>query len=539
MFSFNNNQIIALDFSGEKIISLVIESARNSQNQQQLINLVSIKTYASSEELLAELPKLKYSKLVVIPQNADVFSFITNRLEPNTWHNEVTRKSINLETHTANYLQLPAASLLCAVSNTTIEQLSSFRNAVIVPESLAQLYCYYRFYSDYHRDSVAILSITSEHAQITTFKNESAIYINSVEFEGSDFDSKYSQLIELLTLTQTEIAKLGIANLNHLLISTQIDELNIHELRAFSDSVEFLDVFRTNTYNVDRLSTEEKLYDGQKLSTLLAAASLTFENISMDFIASEVDNLNLINELSTETNFHSSQSITNKLSNYANELLAKATPMISRQRTLFFVGLAICLVVTLVRIYLSNTELVELEYQITEQEKIRSSFEGINNTYNEYQQRLNSVQNRVNSITEIRTNQLTVYTTLNNLESRLPKLVNFSTLNVTGNTVEGSGWSIDDFAVRSLMSELNSSTVFADVTPKYNNPEPKKTTFDFRTTYSGSVPVLSLPAVVGKLESTQMQQQQQQNNSNQTNQNNQSSQNNQTNQSKPQTIDNK
>lgn len=536
---FNNNQTIALDFSGEKIVSLTIEPARSSQNQYHLINLVSIKTYATSEELLAELPKLKYSKLVVIPQNNDVFSFITNRLESNTWHNEVARKSINLETHTANYLQIPAASLLCAVSNTTIEQLGSFRNAVIVPESLAQLYCYYRFYSDYHRESVAMLSITSEHTQIIVFKNESAIYINSVEFEGDDFDSKYSQLIELLTLTEAEIAKLGINNLNHLLISTQIDQLDIHELRAFADSVEFIDVFRTNIYNVDKLSTEEKLYDGQKLSNLLAAASLSIENIGMDFIASESDNLNLINELSVVANFDSNQSVVNKLSNYANELVAKTTPMISRQRTLFFVGLAICLAVTLVRIYLSNTELVELEYQITEQEKIRSSFEGINNTYNEYQQRLNSVQNRVNSITEIRANQLTVYTTFNNLESRLPKLVNFSTLNIAGNSVEGSGWSIDDLAVRSLMSELNSSTVFADVTPKYNNPESKKTTFDFRTTYSGSVPVLSLPAVVGKLESTQMQQQQQQNNSNQTNENNQNNQSSQNNQNKPQTTDNK
>ena len=522
---FNNNQTIALDFSGEKIVGIAIEPARNSQNQQQLINLTSIKTYTSSEELLAELPKLKYSKLVIIPQNNDVFSFITNRLESTNWHNEVTRKGINLETHTANYLQLPGASLLCAVSNTVIDQLSSFRNVVIVPESLAQLYSYYRFYSDYHRESVATLSITFEHAQIIAFKNESAIYINSVEFEGNDFDSKYSQLIDLLTLTQTEIAKLGIANLNHLLISTQIDELDIHELRAFADSVEFIDVFRTGIYNVDNLSTEEKLYDGQKLSNLVDAASLPFENIGMDFIASESDNLHLINQLSVVANFHSSQSITSKLSNYANELLAKATPMISRQRTLFFVGLAICLGVTLFRFYAATSEITELENQITQQGKIRDSFEGIKNTYNEYQQRLNSVQNRVNSITEIRTNQLTVHTTLNNLESRLPKLVNFSTLNIAGNSIEGSGWSIDDFAVRSLMSELNSSTVFADVTPKYNNAEPKKTTFDFRTTYSGSVPILSLPAVVGKLESTQQAQQQQNNQNN--------------NQTKSQTTDNK
>jgi len=532
---FNNNQIITLDFSGEKIVSIVIEPARNSQSQQQLINLVAIKIYADSEELLAELPKLKYSKLVVIPQNNDVFSFITNRLESTNWHNEVARKSINLETHTANYLQLPGASLLCAVSNTTIGQLNSFRNAVIVPESLAQLYSYYRFYSDYHRNSVAILSITSEHAQIIVFKNESAIYINSVEFEGTDFDSKYAQLIDLLTLTQTEIAKLGVTNLNHLLISTQIDELDIHELRAFADSVEFIDVFRTGIYNVDKLSTKEKLYDGQKLATLLAAASSLVEGIGMDFIASEIDNLNLINELSVVANFDSNQSIISKFSNYANELVAKATPMISRQRTLFVVGLAICLGVTIFRFYAANSEITELENEIVKQEKIRDSFEGIKNTYNEYQQRLNSVQNRVNSITEIRTNQLTVYTALNNLESRLPKLVNFSTLNVAGNSIEGSGWSIDDFAVRSLMSELNSSTVFADVTPKYNNAEPKKTTFDFRTIYSGSVPILSLPAVVGKLESTQqVQQQQQQNNNNQNNENNQNN-----NQTKSQITDNK
>lgn len=513
---FSNNQIIALDFSGEKIVSIVIEPARNSQSQQQLINLTSIKMYASSEELLAELPKLKYSKLVIIPQNADVFSFITNRLDPINWHNEVARKSINLETHTANYLQLPGASLLCAISNTVIDQLGSFRNVVIVPESLVQLYSYYRFYSDYHRESVAMLSITSEHAQMTVFKNEVATYINSVEFEGSNFDSKYSQLIELLTLTQTEIAKLGVTNLNHLLVSSQIDELDIHELRAFADSVEFIDVFRTGIYNVDKLSIEEKLYDGQKLSNLVAAATSPVERIGMDFIANEIDNLNLINELSVVANFDSNQSIISKFSNYANELLAKTTPMISRQRTLFFIGLAICLGITIFRFYAANSEITELENQITQQEKIRDSFEGVKNTYDEYQQRLNSVQNRVNSITEIRTNQLTVYTTLSNLESRLPKLVNFSTLNIAGNTIEGSGWSIDDFAVRSLMSELNSSTVFADVTPKYNNPEPKKTTFDFRTTYSGSVPILSLPAVVGKLETTQQVQQQNNQNNSQT-----------------------
>ncbi len=510
MFDFDKPPIIALDFSGETITSVSIKLVTKHTNEQfPCVNITKINSYKDTEELLIELPKLKYSILVVIPQNDDLFSFATTPLTNLNWHDEVRRKGLDSQTHSINYIQLPKSSLLCAVSNTTIEQLKSIKNATIVPDSLAQIYAYYRNYTDYHNDISALLNLSQTHAQLVVLRQTTLIWSGNVDFQTQDDEQEHhNKLISLLSLSQEELDKnFGISSYDHLIVSGDSTDNAIYELKPFALTVELLNPFRANLYSVTELSTAEKISnEPHKLAILLSAATMALEGIGINLNNhSDSENLNLTNELAIECNLQVKENILAKITSNLNQFAYKTVPILAKQKQLVIVGAILCVILTGCRIYLAHQYLVSTEQEILSEQKKSKELQFIKASYDEYQLRVAAIEARVKAINDIKTNQLKVFTTLNNLNSRLPRLVNLSNVRVTGTTVEGEGWSIDDSAVRDYMTELNSSTVFGEVTPTYQNPEPKKTTFTFRTNYIGSIEAAPLPSTIKKLETTQTQ----------------------------------
>ena len=506
MFNFDRSSIVALDFSGEVITSVSIRL--NTKSLVPSVDIIKINEYKNSEELLAELPKLKYSILVIIPSNDETFTFATTPLTNLNWHDEVRRKGLDPKTHSINYIQLSKSSLLCAVSNSTVEQLKSIRNATIVPDVLALTHCYYRNYAEYHNDVTAIIHFSSTHAQLVVFNQTALIWSGSVDFEkGKSLEQYQKDIFCLLQASQQDTSKsFNISAYDHLIVSGNFTDNTIANLKAFAFSTEIIDPFRTNLYSIQNLSKEEReSKESHQLPILLCAATMLLEGVNVN-LNDHNEQLNLINELGLEPNLHARQNALVKLSNNLNNKFAQlannSVPMLANQKRLVIVGVVLCLMLTGYRVYAYHSELSSIDAEITSEQNKFKQLETIKTSHDEYQSRLAAIQARIKFINDTQTKQLRVFTTVNQLNTRLPKLVNFSDLRVTGTAVEGSGWSTDEALVREFMSDINSSTVFAEVTPTFQNPEPKKVTFTFATNYVGSVEAAPLPSTLRKLETT-------------------------------------
>lgn len=497
--SFESAPVVALDFSGEKILSCVAKI--NKSNKANFIEVVSLTEYQNIEELLEKLPR-KYSSISVIPQSAEIFSFATEELSNLTWHNEVRRKGLDHKTHSINYLSLPKASLLCAIKNTTVEELKQLAKSTIVPESLAQTYCYYRNYADYLNETTALLHVSSTHAELCIFNQNTLIWLASVEFDKCSSEEKNKEILSLLITSQSEVQKnFGIDTYDHLLLSGDSAKTIIYELKSFASLVELLDPFRNNYYDFSRTLIDPKIStDGDRLAILLSSAALTLEGIGINLNHNE--SLDFINELRVELNIEFKESIASQISNKLGRFGAKTIPILENQKKLVVIGLILCVMLTGYRVFSYNNQLSEIESEIASQEKKSKQLEVIKNSYDEYQSRLTAIQTRVKTINDIQTKQLRVFTTLNQLNTRLPKTVNLSSTQITATSVSCYGWSRDESLVRNFMTDLNTSTVFEEVNPVFQNPEPEKVTFNFKTAYIGSVEALPLPTTVKRLETT-------------------------------------
>lgn len=505
MNMFKTPPIIALDFSGDSIVSLSVELEKNKQDSY--VNITKVTTYSDSKQLLSELPNLKYSAIVVIPENQDLLSFATPPLDDLNWSDEVRRRGLDPQTHSINFVHLPKSSLLCAVSNSVIDQLKEIKKVTIVPDSLAQIYAYYRSYPDYQTEVSALLHFSQTHTQLVVLKEKTLVWVGSVEFPAnSDLSSRYKQILSLIQVSQQDLVKnFSITNYDHLLISGESIDKDLYELKQFASYTELLDPFRTNLYSSEQLSPEEKHFaDAHKLAILLSSATMTLENIGIN-LNNHDENLHLINELNTNINLHLKEHILTKLTNNLIQLARRSVPMLENQKRLVALALLLCILLTGVRIYQHSSDLNSLEAQITSEQKKFKALEVVKNSHDEYQSRLSAIQARVKFINDTQIKQLRVFTTLNQLSSRLPKLVNFSDLRVVGTSVEGAGWSTNDNLVQNYMNDINTSTVFSEVTPTFQNPEAQKVTFTFKTTYTGSIEAVPLPSTLKQLETTKTQ----------------------------------
>lgn len=502
---FKTPPVIALDFSGDVIVSLSVELQKNKQGSY--VNITKITTYTDNDHLLSELPQLKYSVLVVVPQNQDLLSFATPPLDDFNWSDEVRRRALDPQTHSMNFVHLPKSALLCAVSNTVIDQLKDIKNVTIVPDSLAQIYAYYRSYPDYQTEVSALLHFSQTHAQLVVLKEKTLVWTGSVEFPAnSDLSLRYKQIPSLIQVSQQDLDKnFSITTYNRLVLSGECIDKDLYELKQFTSYIELLDPFRTGLYSSEQLSNEEKYFaDAHKLAILLSSATMTLENIGIN-LNNHDENLNLINELNVNVNLQIKENLATKVTNNLTQLARRSVPMLENQKRLVMVGIFLCVLLTGYRIYDYNSNVANLESEIISEQKKFKALEIVKNSHDEYQSRLAAIQARVKFINDTQTKQLRVFTTLNQLNSRLPKLVNFSDLRIVGTSVEGAGWSTNDNLVQNYMNDINTSTVFSEVTPTFQNPEAQKVTFTFKTNYTGSVEAAPLPSTLKQLETNKTQ----------------------------------
>ncbi|MEW6732427.1 MAG: PilN domain-containing protein [Acidobacteriota bacterium] len=491
---------LGLDISDEKyLIFATISSGSGSKP----FDIHSLQYQLNNPEVVRSNSQLKAGVSIAVAGNNSI-SYVIPNFNPENIESEKASWGVT-DDQNFDYLMIPGtrSALLVSMHKSAVRELVLSTDNYFPNKSELRIshwsdllvYAYLRSYPN-ATGSVALVHVTSDAIYLLALNRKKLIWVDSFSLTDNSAetgDYSYARLFALLE--QVKVA-CDISQFDLFLLSGSCDANDRLQLQSYASQVElFSPFFNDQLFDTKNLSDDEYQFltnNAHRFVLTFAAAAAAIEGIGTN-LASNERSSNLKREIPRRPVITNAMRLA-AIKAVADKAADRLIPFVSARSGLVIFSLLAALLITAFRYGDYYLLINSLNDQLTAEQNRAASLADVRAKVEDYKARIAAINNRVRIINDLRRRELSVRTSLDQLDQRIPRGVIFSLLEIRETEIKVDGYAADRSEVVEFVNRLGRSFgLFDEVLPVYEDKITEVGRYSITCKYVGNVPLNDKP----------------------------------------------